>query len=119
MDKNDVLTFIDKVIEEREEKRNRVYLTDEEIARTEWEIISITVRPQDKRCGIIDIVLAYADDVQDVYTVRKSGNIHLNKVYPNFVKRQIVSRIKEVIGEKPTTKKISVKPTHITIKRDK
>lgn len=123
MDKNDVLTFIDVKVEEREEKRERMYLSDEEIAKTEWEIISISVRPQDKRCGIVDIVLAYVDDIRDVYTVRNSGNIHLNKVYPNFVKRQILARIKEVILDKPVVKKRTkvdnIKPTHITIKRNK
>jgi len=119
MNKDDIKFFIEEKVEEREQKRERQYLSDEELAKVNWEIISITVKPQDKRCGIIDLVLAYADDIQDVYTVRLSGNIHLGKVYPSFVKRQIVSRIKEVVEEKPTTKKISVKPTHITIKRDK
>jgi len=120
MNKDDINSFIDKTVEE---KRERLYLSDEEIAKVNWELISITVRPQDKRCGIVDLVLAYADDIRDVYTVRLSGNIHLNKVYPNFIKRQIVARIKEVLEDKPATKKATkrtiIKPTHITIKRNK
>jgi len=123
MDKNDIKFFIEEKVEEREQKRAKLYLSNEEIEKVNWELISITVKPQDKRCGIVELVLAYVDDIQDIYTVRNSGNIYLNKVYPSFIKRQILSKIKEVIGEKKVTRKTgtrnTVKPTHITIKRNK
>jgi len=126
MNKKDVETFIETKVEEREVKRSKLYLSNEDIEKEEWELIGITVMPQDRRCGIVDIKLAYKDDIRDVYTVRNSGNLHLNGVYPNFVKRQIISRIKEVafgeikkVAKKNTTIRTVNKPTPITINRKK
>ena len=126
MNKKDIENFIEHKVEEREVKRSKLYLSNEDIEKEEWELIGITIIPQDRRCGIVDIKLAYKDDIRDVYTVRNSGNLHLNGVYPNFVKRQIISRIKEVafgeikkVAKKSDTIRTINRPTPITINRKK
>lgn len=124
MNKEDIENFIDKTVEEKEEKKQKLYLSNEEIEKEEWEIIHIDVRPRDKRCGLIDTKFAYKEDIQDIYTIQNSGNIHLGKVYPGFIKRKIISRIKEVIEDKIPKKTTTItrvinKPSTITIKRQK
>lgn len=129
MNKEEIENFIEKKVEEKEEKKTKLYLSNEEIEKEEWEIIHIDVRPTGKQkgelhYGLLDIRFAYKDDIRDTFMYRRSGSIDLGKVYPGFIKRKIISRIKEVLEDKVpkqtrVTNNIINKPSIITIKRQK
>ena len=86
---------------------NQQYLSNEQIEKVEWELISVDIRFTDNVSGEIDLRFAYKPDDTDRFKI-KDGKVILTKVLPNNIVRDISKLIKEAAptGSKKVIKRV-------------
>jgi hypothetical protein len=98
-----------------EEKK---YLNNDQVERESWELIGVNVFLKNPEKGRVEMRFAYMPDIEDEFRI-KDKEVILTKHVPIYIKRQVVSLIKQVLpGAKVKKKQVQREaPIPITISR--